>query len=287
MSILVSKIVVPESLLDSGAGYELFEAAIEFSRGLTERGCYEPSEILPDLIHLEYLWRYAGAVQSGGHESFVSNVGWDAAVLDGIDQILAKIPAPNHRSTFRSFRAYVEADTDRLAEMQRSRGFDWDGDSGEVGVRQFDDEFFNADADKPIYNLASQFVRSHPLLEVVDDVDYVSKINEVDAMNEHRGQRLADREYAKEMQRRSIERGKEARKVLLQQIGEAAGRFLTTIRVHTDDGERSGILLETSTGRQVVFFEDKGRAFLASYPEPKEIAEVQLPSLDSWTGQFP
>jgi hypothetical protein len=156
------------------------ECNYEVVSALLTDGLFELDEIHPDSAGLFHLWTYVGQVNSGGHEAYVSNVGWQRPTCDHLQRILPRIGASDAAALFRTLRQRLDTDDHLRLGMARRGGFNWGDDVIDPWSEEIDSRFFQLD---DLYKRGSEYLRTHPDLEVVETSLFGARLTELIASN--------------------------------------------------------------------------------------------------------
>lgn len=173
----IATIPVRQSVVGSEDPYELIETLADIRDDLVGRGAYMDHELPAFLILNHRLTVYRNEVGNGGHEQFVGNRGWSAALQQELTDALGAIGAESHLQVFCDFAAYLKESPDRLVAVRARGGFD-DSVFGKVDpfIKSLDQSFYTANRIKDLMAWQKAWLRREPAIEPVPDPEWKARM---------------------------------------------------------------------------------------------------------------
>jgi len=277
--ILIEKIFLPKSAIDSDKSWVLVEESFFFVDELMHRGLYQLNEFHSDYVMLYHLAQYDGEVKNGGLEQYIANRGWHEDVADQIITALNKIGAEKHAELFHRVRKYVGADENTRNEMARRGGFDDIGGCGPIDPQgaNLDNEYCALNRTENITDKASAYLRHHEALVVVNNDEWQKCISDITSANPYLEERL-DKKKKQEEERKAIYQRKiSACGSLSKKLGQSIDASRGIVKEITYKGQPyKAVIHKTDKGHEVAYLELDGKAVLISYPGGEFLAAEDL-----------
>lgn len=292
---LTDRIVVTQSVFDSGDPVKFVQQVVEFVNALFDRGAYLREEIPANALRSYHTDYYLAQVCNGGHTQFVANGQWVPQVVRDVREGLALMGLEAYAQIFADLCAFIDDDREtvkRLSEMLWS-------EAKEPVLEALDKRFFALHRNDDFTPAHARWLRSLPELEVVADADHARRLQALYDANPQRAARQAA------ARREALTRGLEdplrvAARLLCMRAGclPVAGVGGGSLNDLAPDGRRgTGWRIQSAGGRQVMFLFDDVALLCESYlpdgrritndllaDQQKQLMAGDLSALDGYSG---
>lgn len=174
---LIDKILISQQSLDSDDNYDVIYSNIENLNGLFER-YVEYDEVCKEALYSYFVDYYLAQVNNGGFSQFVYNAGWDEFIVNCVREGLRAMNATKHSALFEQSANLIDQFSDEQFEQFLAGEYFGENEQRDI-LNSFDDQFYELNDHEDLIEINSQWLKSHPKLQVVDEDDLDELLDQI------------------------------------------------------------------------------------------------------------
>ena len=167
--LLSPNIIISKQSLDSDDAYDVIYSNIDNLNALFER-YVEYNEVSTAALYSYFVDYYLAQVNNGGFSQFVYNTNWDAFVVKHVREGLQAMNATQHAALFGQSADLIEQFSHEQFEQFLEGEYFGENEQQDI-LNKFDDQFYALNDSDDLIEMNSQWLKSHPQLQLVDEND--------------------------------------------------------------------------------------------------------------------
>lgn len=192
---LSPNIIVSKQSLESKDAYDVIMSNIDCLNTLFEH-LLEYNEVSTAALNSYFVDYYLAQVNNGGFSQFVYNTNWDVVVVKHVREGLKAMNAAQHLALFEQSAQLIDRFSDEQLEQFLEGEYFGENEQRDI-LNAFDDQFYALNEIEDLIEYNSQWLKSHPQLQVVDENELDALLTEIAAqipnLAERQQQALEDR----------------------------------------------------------------------------------------------
>ncbi|MBP2546122.1 DMP19 family protein [Acinetobacter guillouiae] len=176
---LIDNILISKQSLDSDDHYDVIMSNIDSLNGLFEH-YVEYDEVSAEALYSYFVDYYLAQVNNGGFSQFVYNTGWDAFMVKHVREGLKAMNATAHSALFEQSADLIDQFSDEQLEQFLEGEYFGENEQRDI-LNAFDDQFYALNDSEDLIEINSRWLKQHPKLQVVDEDQILTIVEQVAA----------------------------------------------------------------------------------------------------------